>query len=148
MSIVHGSRGLIYFVNQFEPQFVEASVLQDETLLAGLTKINQEVKSLAAVIQSPEQKSLFRLTTADAKATIATSWRTHKGKGYCFVVGMTDHATQLELLVDVQNLGITNPIAKIEVLGESRTLEPRDGMIRDSLSGYGVRIYRWKLVSH
>ena len=147
MSIVHGSRGLIYFVHQFEPQFVEASVLQDETLLAGITKVNQEVKSLAAVIQSPEQKSLFRLTSADAKATIATSWRTHESKGYCFVVGMADHPTELELQVDAHNLGTTNPITKIEVLGESRTLEPRDGMIRDSLSGYGVRIYRWELES-
>jgi hypothetical protein len=44
MSILHGSRGIIYFVHQFKPNFIEASLLEDSELLAGVTKINAQVQ--------------------------------------------------------------------------------------------------------
>src|SRR6185295_802170 len=53
MSIIHGSTGLIYFVHQFKPNFVEASLLQDADLLAGVTAINKQIKELAPVLNSP-----------------------------------------------------------------------------------------------
>jgi hypothetical protein len=136
MSIIHGSRGLIYFVHQFEPNFVEASVLQDSELLAGITAINEQIHSLAAVINSPEQKVLTKLSSSKGDATIATSWRSHRGKDYCFVAGLTDQPTELEL--ESPRKGV-----RLEVLGESRFLELRNGKLRDSLPGYGVRLYRW-----
>ena len=37
MSLIHGSRGLVYFVHQFKPRFVEAALLDDpEMRLLGL----------------------------------------------------------------------------------------------------------------
>lgn len=136
MSIIHGSRGLIYFVHQFEPSFVEASVLQDGELLAGITEINEQIDSLAAVINAPERKALTKLSSSQGDAAIAASWRSHGGKDYCFVVGMTDQPTELELASPREGI-------RVDVLGESRFLEPRAGKIRDSLPGYGVRLYRW-----
>ena len=53
MSLIHGSSGLIYFVHQFSPKFVEASLLQDADLLAGVTAINKQIQSLAPALNSP-----------------------------------------------------------------------------------------------
>jgi hypothetical protein len=35
MSLIRGSRGLIYFVHQFKPTFREAALLDDPEMLAG-----------------------------------------------------------------------------------------------------------------
>src|SRR4029453_10684534 len=40
MSLIRGSRGLIYFVHQFKPNFREAALLDDPEMLAGVTAIN------------------------------------------------------------------------------------------------------------
>src|SRR5688572_10342858 len=53
MSLIHGSTGLIYFVHQFKPRFVEASLLQDAELLAGVSAVNRQVQSLAPALNSP-----------------------------------------------------------------------------------------------
>jgi hypothetical protein len=138
MSIIHGSRGLIYFVHQFEPNFVEASVLQDTTLLAGITEINQQIESLAAVIHAPDQPPLLELVSSHGKDSIAATWRTHGGKHYCFVVGMTDRSTELEFV-----LGPQCSVSRVDVIGESRSLEVQNGKLKDSIPGYGVGLYRW-----
>jgi hypothetical protein len=43
MSIINGSRGLIYFVHQFKPQFREASVFDDADLLKAMTQVNKQI---------------------------------------------------------------------------------------------------------
>src|ERR1041385_6937025 len=50
MSLIHGSRGLIYFVHEFEPKFNEAALLDDPEMLAAVTRINQQIHALAAVL--------------------------------------------------------------------------------------------------
>jgi len=47
MGIVHGSQGLIYFVHQFQPKFVEAALLEDPEMLAAVTQINRQIHKLA-----------------------------------------------------------------------------------------------------
>ena len=53
MSLIHGSRGLIYFVHQFEPRFKEASLLDDAELLPGVTAINRQIRRACAGAQQP-----------------------------------------------------------------------------------------------
>jgi hypothetical protein len=38
MSLIRGSRGLIYFVHQFKPKFIEAGLLSEPDTLAMVTK--------------------------------------------------------------------------------------------------------------
>src|SRR5690606_31301126 len=70
MSLIHGSRGLIYFVHQFEPRFVEASLLEDEQLLKAVTQINEQIHELAPVLNGPTVE-IARVETADPEQTIA-----------------------------------------------------------------------------
>ena len=53
MAIAQGSQGLIYFVHQFKPRFIEYALLEDPEMLAEVTAINQRVQALAPVLNSP-----------------------------------------------------------------------------------------------
>ena len=37
MSLIHGSKGLIYFVHEWYPRFNEAALLDDPEMAAGVT---------------------------------------------------------------------------------------------------------------
>ncbi|MGH7969149.1 MAG: hypothetical protein ACREIC_10530, partial [Limisphaerales bacterium] len=50
MSLIQGSRGLIYFVHQFKPNFREAALLDDPEMLAGVTALNRQITRLAPVL--------------------------------------------------------------------------------------------------
>jgi len=52
MSLIHGSRGIIYFVHRFKPRFVEASLLSEPELLRAVTEINRQIKELVPVLNS------------------------------------------------------------------------------------------------
>src|SRR5262245_64459520 len=53
MSLVRGSRGLIYFVHQFQPKFIEAGLLADEKMTAAVGAINRQIHELAPALDSP-----------------------------------------------------------------------------------------------
>ena len=54
MSLIHGSRGIIYFVHQFKPVFREASIFEDAPLLKAMTDVNKQITELAPILNSPE----------------------------------------------------------------------------------------------
>ena len=54
MSLIHGSRGLIYFVHQFQPSFNEHALLDDPEMLAAVSAINHQIHDLAPVLNSPD----------------------------------------------------------------------------------------------
>ena len=88
MSLIHGSRGLIYFVHQFEPGFVEASLLEDAELLAGVTDINRQIRELAPVLNSPTVRDAVKATSSDPKVPIAVMCKRFEGATYVFAVCM------------------------------------------------------------
>ena len=53
MALIHGSRGLIYFVHQFKPRFNEHALLDDPEMLTAVTAINRQIHDLAPVLNSP-----------------------------------------------------------------------------------------------
>src|SRR5262245_21018950 len=53
MALVRGSRGLIYFVHQFRPTFIEAGLLADPEMTAAVGAINKQIRDLAPVLNSP-----------------------------------------------------------------------------------------------
>ena len=78
MSLVHGSRGLIYFVHQFQPGFNEHALLDDPEMLAAVTAINGQIRELAPVLNGPDVpgvasvESGYRLTHSCAPRTAAS----------------------------------------------------------------------------
>ncbi|NOX54277.1 MAG: hypothetical protein GXP27_07505, partial [Planctomycetes bacterium] len=86
MSIIFGSRGLIYFVHQFKPKFIEAGLLADPEMLQAVTAINRQVHALAAVINSPPVPEAGSVTTSDQRVPVAMTVRRHEGATYVFAV--------------------------------------------------------------
>jgi hypothetical protein len=139
MSIIHGSTGIIYFVHQFKPNFVEASLLNDQDLLAGVTKINREIHSLAAVLNSSDITDRVVIASANPNAPIAALVKRHGDATYVFAVAMRGAAARGTFTL---RDGDRSDVA--DVLGESRSIAVHDGKFEDDFGPYEVHLYRLK----
>jgi hypothetical protein len=132
MSLIHGSRGIIYFVHQFKPVFREASVFEDAALLREFTRLNKQIAELAPALNGEsvhiEMKSEGGPIAAMAK---------RKGEEiYVFAVGMSGKAaTGTFTLPEFKDL-------EIQAVGERREFEKTGGGMVDKFDGYEARIYR------
>lgn len=142
MSLIHGSRGLIYFVHQFEPRFIEAALLEDPEMLAGVTTINRQVHELAPVLNSPTVERGGAVTSSDPEVPIALMVKRHEGATYAFAVGMRNAPARGTFTI--QGLPET---ARVEVLGEDRTIEARAGGFEDDFGPCDVHLYRIEFAS-
>lgn len=135
MSIVHGSKGLIYFVHQFKPRFVEASLLQDPELLAAVTEINARVQALAPVINAPAPAQQAK-AVSDPDVPVAVTTRREGGTTYVFAVAMRAKTTDATISIP----GVSS--SKAEVLDEARTVTIKRGELKDRFEPYQVHLYR------
>jgi hypothetical protein len=136
MSIIHGSRGLIYFAHQFKPKFIEAGLLADEEMSKAVGEINSQVRSLAPAINAPTDPSLATVTPANPDAPIALMCKKRDEAVYLFAVAMRDTKTTARFTLPSQSAG------RVEVVGEQRTLDVSNGAFEDAFDGYAVHLYR------
>jgi hypothetical protein len=137
MSLIHGSRGLIYFVHQFKPTFKEASLLDDPELLNAVTAINEQIHTLAPVLNSASIDDAVKVTSQNPESPIAAMCKRHDGKLYVFTVNMRNHATTGAVEIPKPTAG-----SKANVLGEDRSIEIRDGRFEAEYEPYGVHLFR------
>ncbi len=137
MALVHGSRGLIYFVHQFQPKFNEHALLDDPEMLAAVTALNRQIHELAPVLDSPRVVSGGVVQSSVADVPIDLMVKRANGSTYVFAVGMRNKPAQGSFeLRDLPGDG------RAEVLGEGRTIDVRDGRFRDDFAAYDVHLYR------
>ncbi len=84
MSLIHGSRGLIYFVHQFKPTFREAALLDDSEMLAAVTALNQQISQLAPALNSPVIPDAATGRSENSEVPIAVMVKRHEGATYLF----------------------------------------------------------------
>ncbi|MBI4605851.1 MAG: hypothetical protein HY721_28120 [Planctomycetes bacterium] len=137
MSLVHGSMGIIYFVHQFEPEFVEAALLADPEMLAAVTALNRQVLELAPVLNSPGPPGVASARSSDPAAPVDVLAKRHGGATYLFAAGM--RAAAVRASFDVKGLPAK---AEAEVLGEERRIPVAEGTFEDAFEPYGVHLYR------
>jgi hypothetical protein len=136
MSLIHGSRGIIYFVHQFKPTFGEAALLDDAEMLRAVTGINQQIQELAPVLHAPPVTNLVTVQPA-SDVPVAAMVKQHNNARYLFAVAMRNKATRCDF-----KFTSGDDSAKVEVLGESRTLSLSNGQFSDKFQPYGVHLYR------
>lgn len=136
MSLIHGSRGLIYFVHQFRPSFKEAALLDDPEMLAAVTVINRQIHQLAPVLNSPSVTNGFAVKSSDADASFAWMLKNYADATYLFAVNMRNRPTRGTFAGRELLAGTT-----VEVLGESRSLKVNAGEFTDDFNSYGVHLY-------
>jgi len=139
MSIIHGSRGLIYFVHQFKPKFVEPALLEDAEMVEAVTALNKQIRTLGTVINSAAVADAATVASSSADVPIQITARKHGGAMYLFAVAMRDGEATATFTVT----GAAKD-AKVEVIDETRTLSLTDGRFTDSFKGYDAHLYRIK----
>ena len=139
MSLIHGSMGLIYFVLEWQPKFNESALLSDPEMLSAVTAINQQIIGLAPVLNSPTLEDLVNASSDNEAVPIATMAKKHDDATYVFAVSMRGNPTGATLTVK----GLEGK-KTIEVIGEDRTLDSRDGVFKDNFKAWDVHLYRTK----
>ena len=137
MSLIHGSQGIIYFVHEFEPRFREAALLEDEVNLAAIKEINRQITELAEVLNSPTIEEELKVESAIKEVPVATMMKRFGGDTYLFAVAMRSEETRAEF----SGKGLPRT-GKVEVLGENRSIELKEGEFEDEFDGYEVHLYR------
>lgn len=145
MSIIHGSRGLIYFVHQFKPEFREAALLEDAEMLSAVAVLNRQITELAPVINTSPAEEVAKVSSTNPEVPIAWTARRHNGTNYVFAVVMRNGTTTARIELEGRSEKGGGKPAEIEVIGESRSLkECAPGRFEERLGPWEVRVYRWK----
>lgn len=137
MSLIHGSTGLIYFVHQFKPRFIEAALLEDSEMLAGVTKLNKEIQHLAPVLNSSTPQDAATVRSSSADVPIDLMAKRYQGATYLFAVGMRNAPARGSF-----ELRGSQRSASVQVLGEARSVAMKSGKFEDEFQPYDVRLYR------
>jgi hypothetical protein len=137
MSIIHGSRGIIYFVHEFQPRFNEDALLDDPEMREAVTEINREIRELAPVLNSDTAADGAKVVFSPGDIPIAVMEKRQKGYTYLFSVGMRNQPVRGAFtLKDFPSKAIA------EVIGENRTIPVRNGTFEDDFAAYDVHLYR------
>ena len=137
MSLIHGSRGLIYFVHQFKPTFKEAALLDDPEMLTAVTALNQQIHQLAPVLNGPSITNGISVKSSEAAAPIAWMLKRRADVTYLFAVNLRNRPTRGTFAGRELSAGLT-----AEVLGETRRLKIDAGEFADDFKPYEVHLYR------
>jgi hypothetical protein len=137
MALIHGARGLIYFVHVFRPRFIEAGLLADAEMAKAVKAVNRQVLDLAPALNSPTVKDGAKVASSAAEIPIDAMVKRHGGATYVFAACMRNAAAKGTFTV----AGLPAK-ASAEVLGEGRTLDVAGGTFEDAFEGYGVHLYR------
>lgn len=138
MSLIRGSRGLIYFVHQFEPAFKAASLLADPELLEAVTSINRQVIELAPVLNSPDVTDAIVFASPSQETPIQVLVKRYQGALYLLASNESPNSAT-GLLQIVLPLGDG---AQLKPIANERPIEIRDSKIGLELAGYGIGLYR------
>jgi len=142
MALIHGANGLIYFVHQFKPRFIEAALLEDPEMLAAVTALNRQITELAPVLNSPTLTNAVAVTTADPAAPVATMVKQSGGHTYVFAVAMRGRTT-------TATFTLKSPAAnlRVEAVGETGSPAVSNGVFTVQLGPWATRLYRVESVS-
>jgi hypothetical protein len=139
MSLIEGSRGLIYFVHQFKPTFREAALLDDPEMLAAVTALNRQITELAPVLNSATVRDGATVQSSNAEVPVACMMKRKNGSTYLFALAMRDGKTSATFTLE----GFAGD-STATVLGEERTLTVKNGRFSDTFAPWDVHLYEVK----
>jgi hypothetical protein len=137
MSLIAGSKGLVYFVHEWRPKVNDHALLDDAEMLEAVTALNCQIHELAPVLNSPALGHGVDVKSAARDVPVAATARRHDGATYVFAAGMRAQATTVRFRLE----GLPS-VAEAEVLGEQRILAVKNGRFEDDFAPYGVHLYR------
>lgn len=148
MSIIRGAQGIIYFVHQFEPRFVEAYWLDRPELAEAIAGINTRVRQLAPVINAPDSAEVVEVVVKegaqplDAKTTFAVTTRKQGCSTFVFTTSL--HGKPVRAAMKLRSDGAQRVG---DVLDEKRVVtSDRAGWFEDSFGPYETHLYEFRRI--
>lgn len=138
MALIHGARGLAYFVHEFSPRFREDGIFRYAEIVEEVTRMNQLIASLAPVLHGPNADGEV---TVDSTVPIATMSKLHDGALYLFAVAMKPASARARFTLRAPDQGTAYEI------GGERRLTVVHGAFEDNFDEYGAHAYRIPLGS-
>ncbi len=157
ISLVHGSRGLVWFVHSFAPEKDSAAVFRDPAMLAMVRRVNEEVAGYAPLLNAPDEPgvavhsttpdipvaalakrqgdelTVFAVGMRNAPAEAVFRWRGARAAG-------DEHGTEGSAATGEQDAALEPE--GVTVLGEERSLPLEGGVWRDRFAPWEVHVYR------
>jgi hypothetical protein len=137
MSLIHGAKGIIYFVHVFKPKFIEAGLLEDAEMSAAINRLNREVLDLAPVLNSPSVNDAGSVASSNKDAPIDMMVKKSEGSIHIFAAAMRGADTKGAFEVN----GLPHA-ATAEAIGEGRKIAVKDGKFTDDFKGYEAHLYK------
>jgi hypothetical protein len=137
MALIHGAKGFGYFCHSFVPPEDEAALLHDTIMLKAVKAINNQVTSLAAVLNSPNTTGYATVSSSNTEVPVDFMTKNNGKENYIFAAGMRCGFTTATFNVTSGN--------RVEVLGEGRTINITNGKFSDEFTPYGVHLYKIRM---
>jgi Secretion system C-terminal sorting domain len=134
MALIHGAKGFGYFCHSFVPPEDDAALLHDTTMLSAITNINNEIASLAPVLNSPDTINYATVISNNPAVPIDYMTKNYGGENYIFAVAMRNDTS-------TATFSVTSGTDVI-VIGENRNLIITGGSFSDNFTSYGVHLYK------
>ena len=134
MALVHGARGIGYFCHSFVGKMDDAALLHDAEMILGVKEINEQINSLAPVLNTQDNKGYATVKSSNASVPIDIMTKRHGNANYIFAVAMREGSTAATFQVRKGKI--------VEVIGENRTIRIVKGRFSDEFSRYGVHLYK------
>jgi len=136
MALIHGANGFGYFCHSFVTPQDDAALLHDVIMLQAVKAINNEVTSLAPVLNSTSTEGYASVISSNEEVPVELMTKNFGSADYIFAIGMRCGFTTATFKVAS---GRT-----VDVIGEGRTIKLSDGKFSDEFSPYGVHLYKIK----
>lgn len=138
MSLVHGSRGILYFVHSFAPTFDAAKLLHDPEMLAAVTATNRQIHRLAPILNTRSDPDAVTVTSSDPEVPVDVMVKRRGRVTYVFAVSMRDAPTTASFEF---RTGLGGG-SRVVVVDEDRTITTVGRGFADVFAPYDVHIYQ------
>jgi hypothetical protein len=134
MAIIHGAKGIGYFCHSWTPDFDESALLHDEEMIKAVKAINNQISSLAEVLNSPNTDGYASVNSSNPSIPVDIMTKKLDKANYIFAVAMRPGTTTATFTIDSGS--------SVEVLGEDRKIKVSEGEFQDGFSAWDVHIYK------
>ncbi|MBE1607883.1 hypothetical protein [Actinopolymorpha pittospori] len=138
MSLVHGSRGILYFVHSFAPTFDAAKLLHDPEMLAAVTATNRQIQRLAPILNTRSDPDAVLVRSSDPQVPVDVMVKRRGRVTYVFAVSMRDAPTTATFEF---RAGLDGR-SRVVVVDEERTITTVGRGFADVFAPYDVHIYQ------
>ena len=134
MALIHGAQGFGYFCHSFVGKTDDAALLHDPEMISNVKEINNQVTSLATVLNGPDIQNYATVRSANPAIPVDILAKKDGKTNYVFAISMRKGKTRASFHV---KSGKT-----VEVIGENRKITLKKGKFVDEFSDYQVHLYR------